>query len=256
MGLDASLVAGLYLAASAALAAGLAGSLHCLAMCGLWACAPLPQQTQGSRYRFIAAWHLGRLGAYAGIGAAWGAFGAGVGTLFPAVRSLLPWLMVVGLIATALDVGKRLKPLPGLTWLTRRASQLSTRLSRVTRSLALGALTPLLPCGLLYGMFLAAAGTGTAIAGATVMFFFSLGAVPALLAAQWQQRWFQGASNWVRYGRAALFIAAAAVLAWRIAASQLAPEAPCHEASPSGLDGEVGPPAAARLWWPVDRLAD
>lgn len=230
MGFDAQWETPLHLAASPAFAAGIAGSLHCLAMCGLWACAPLPPRAQGSPYRFIAAWQAGRLGAYAVIGAAWGAFGAGVGTLFPTVRSLLPWLMVVGLLATAFDVGKRLNPPPGLSWLTRRASQLSTRLSPVTRSLALGALTPLLPCGLLYGMFVAAAGTGTAVAGATVMFFFSLGAVPMLLAAQWQQRWFRGSSSWVRYGRAALFIGAAAVLAWRMTSAQLTPEAPCHEA--------------------------
>jgi sulfite exporter TauE/SafE len=48
----------------------------------------------------------------------------------------------------------------------------------------MGALTPFLPCGLLYGMFLAAIATGTPLGGALVMLAFSLGAVPALAAVQ------------------------------------------------------------------------
>jgi sulfite exporter TauE/SafE len=46
---------------------------------------------------------------------------------------------------------------------------------------SIGFLTPLLPCGLLYSMFVKAASTGTLLAGAGAMLFFGLGIVPALV---------------------------------------------------------------------------
>jgi hypothetical protein len=45
----------------------------------------------------------------------------------------------------------------------------------------IGLLTPLLPCGLLYSMFLKAAETGSALEGGIMMALFGLGIVPALL---------------------------------------------------------------------------
>jgi len=43
-----------------------------------------------------------------------------------------------------------------------------------------GFLTPLLPCGLLYSMFIKAAGSASVIHGAATMFLFGMGIVPAL----------------------------------------------------------------------------
>ncbi len=45
----------------------------------------------------------------------------------------------------------------------------------------IGLLTPLLPCGLLYSMFLKAASTASPVDGALTMFLFGLGIVPALV---------------------------------------------------------------------------
>jgi sulfite exporter TauE/SafE len=58
----------------------------------------------------------------------------------------------------------------------------------MTRTLLLGAATPFLPCGLLYGLFLAAIATGSPWAGAGVLLAFSLGALPALAAVQFGAR--------------------------------------------------------------------
>lgn len=49
------------------------------------------------------------------------------------------------------------------------------------RSLLLGLIFGLLPCGLSYTMFIAAAGTGSAAAGMQMTLFFGLGTLPALV---------------------------------------------------------------------------
>lgn len=211
----------------AAWVAGAAGSLHCLAMCGLWACAPLANAST-HRWALSGSWQAGRLTGYAAVGAAWGTVGAGMGTLFPQLRTVFPWLMVIGLLLTAVDVGRWLKPLSALKQLMHRFTQKATALLPPVRAFALGALTPLLPCGLLYGMALTAAAAGTAQGGAAVMLAFALGSMPALLLAQSQQRWLQASPRFRRYGRPILFIAAAGILAFRIYAGQATPEHHCH----------------------------
>lgn len=212
----------------AALAAGAAGSLHCLAMCGLWACAPLANASS-NRWQIAGSWQLGRLAGYGLVGAAWGTLGAGVAALVPQLRAVFPWLMVIGLLLTAVDLSRWIKPLPALSRLTRRFTQQAATWVPPVRALAMGAMTPLLPCGLLYGMALSAGAAGTAYGGAAVMAAFAVGSMPALLLAQSQQRWLQAFPRLKRYGRPVLFVATAMVLAFRIYAQQAAPEAPhCH----------------------------
>lgn len=80
----------------------------------------------------------------------------------------------------------------------------------------MGALTPLLPCGLLYGLYASALAAGSAARGAQLMGLFALGAIPALVAAQLQARWLSrltAESEWVL--RRGLPLVAAGVLAWR-----------------------------------------
>jgi sulfite exporter TauE/SafE len=50
------------------------------------------------------------------------------------------------------------------------------------RGYALGVALGFIPCGLLYGALAAAAGSGSALAGALAMIAFALGTVPALFA--------------------------------------------------------------------------
>lgn len=212
--------------ASSALVAGATGSVHCALMCGPLACAGLPSGP--GRWRAALAWHTGRVSAYALVGGALGALGVGVSqTLTTSVQPLLPWVMAAGLIATALDVGRHLAPLPGLAGLSRRLGGLAARQSPTRRSLLLGAATPFLPCGLLYGVFLAAVATSSLAGGAAVMAAFALGAVPALggvqAGAQLGARF--PAATWAL--RRAVPLVAAGVLIFR--AVQAATQGPaCH----------------------------
>jgi sulfite exporter TauE/SafE len=60
----------------------------------------------------------------------------------------------------------------------------------------IGLLTPLLPCGLLYSMFLKAASTASVLQGALVMASFGAGIVPALVVAGFASSYF---GNKLRY---------------------------------------------------------
>lgn len=162
--------------------AGVTGSLHCGLMCGPLACAATGGQ--GGRLTTVA-WHAGRIGAYGLVGGLLGALGGSVaGALSVPVQGVLPWVMAAGLVVTALDLGKHLRPIPGVGRASRALARLGLRLGPTGRALALGAATPFLPCGLLYGLFLAALATASAAGGALVLVAFALGAVPALVAAQ------------------------------------------------------------------------
>lgn len=162
--------------AVSALVAGVTGSLHCALMCGPLACA-----TKGSPL----AWHLGRITAYSFVGLLLGALGRGVSSgLMVSVQPVLPWVMAAGLVITALDLAKHARPIPGVAWISGALVRAGAKVQPTTRSFLVGAATPFLPCGLLYGLFLAAIATGTPWGGAAVMGAFALGAVPAIAALQ------------------------------------------------------------------------
>jgi len=170
-------------AAGASFLTGLGGSGHCAVMCGPLACVGLARDPRARRAAL--AWQLARVGSYTFVGALLGALGRG-GLLLaraPLARAL-PWVMVAGLALSAVEVGRRLPALPGLSRLARLLTGWGSRLSSTTRATLRGAATPFLPCGLLYGAFVVAIGTGSILAGAAVMFAFALGALPALALVQ------------------------------------------------------------------------
>ncbi|MDP1827279.1 MAG: sulfite exporter TauE/SafE family protein [Archangium sp.] len=170
--------------ALSALVAGATGSLHCALMCGPLACAGLPASGPDRR-RAAISWHLGRIAAYSFVGLLLGALGRGVSQgLMVSVQPVLPWVMAAGLVITALDLAKHVRPIPGVAGISRALARAGATMQPATRSFLLGAATPFLPCGLLYGLFLAAIATGTPWGGAAVLGAFSLGAIPALGAVQ------------------------------------------------------------------------
>lgn len=216
--------------AAAALAVGFSGSLHCLLMCGPLACASLGPAAPGQRRRAALGYHGARVVAYATVGLLAGGLGGAVsGGLRLGPGRLVPWLLVATLAASALNlrrfVARRLRPAPGVAHILRRALGAGARFSPVGRAALLGALTPLLPCGLLYGMLLSAAATSSSGSGALMLGAFALGAVPALGAAQLQAQLAVRAPAWVGVGlERALPALAAIVIAWRTLSSG----APCH----------------------------
>jgi uncharacterized protein len=161
----------------AALTTGLAGSLHCAAMCGPVACA-----AAGDRGRRGAAeYAAGRLLGYAAMGALFGLVGQHALCRLPIDR-ISAWLGWA-LAGTALWMAaKRLRP-PRLTSIGRRRVPLAARvLARLPRRpVAFGLATALLPCGMLLPAWGQAALGGSAAAGAAVMVIFALASLPGLL---------------------------------------------------------------------------
>jgi uncharacterized protein len=214
----------------AALAAGLTGSLHCALMCGPLACIG-----GGGKAGPALAWHAGRTLSYSALGALLG--GAGAAALTGYSATLKPWLplvMAIGLAITALDLGKRWKAPAALAQMTRGVAAASAKFSPPARALSLGLITPLLPCGLLWGMALASAAAGGALAGAAVLGTFALGSAPALLLAQAQARLWPTGGRWAAPLRRGVVLLAAAVIVWRAlsvdasAATEAAAPPHCH----------------------------
>jgi sulfite exporter TauE/SafE len=215
-------------AAGASFLTGLGGSGHCALMCGPLACVGLSGD-RSARWRVVVGWHAARIAAYGVVGVLLGLLGhAGFGLVHaPAVR-VLPWIMVAGLLLSAAEVGRRLPAIPGLARIPAILAAVGLRLSPVARGAVRGAATPFLPCGLLYGAFVLALGTGSPVAGAVIMLAFSLGAVPALALVQFGAPRLAGRPAVARAIRRAIPLLAAAVVTWRTLGSTGAGSPHCH----------------------------
>jgi uncharacterized protein len=185
------------IALSAAFLAGIAGSAHCLVMCGGISGA-LSMRSRAFMHSPRGAWresslyHAGRLGGYATAGALFGLFGASLQSLVD-----LPLLATIArLAAGSLLVLVAVRVLSGLnvlSWIERLGARFWKLLQPLAkqavgsrspaRSLVLGLLWGWLPCGLVYSMLLFAALSGNAVRGAGVMLAFGAGTLPAMLIA-------------------------------------------------------------------------
>lgn len=215
----------------AAAVVGIVSSLHCFLMCGPLACAGMggTSRDPASRRKAILAYHLGRVGSYTMVGALLGTLGGGIADVLSfSIQRTLPWVMALTLVLVSLDLGKTLPALPGLGRLRRWIARKSAGFSPALRSASIGVLTPLLPCGLLYGIFAAAIAAGTPTGGAAVMAGFAIGSGPALLLAQAQVGMWRRLPRPLAAGlRRGVPLLAAALLVVR--ALTISPEAPaCH----------------------------
>ena len=187
---------------------GILGSGHCIAMCGgitTMLTSALPQHKyndqqipvnnqckptkNNSKTILVICYNLGRIGSYAIIGAIVGFTGSiaakNIGMpiaglrLFSAVFMILlglylgQWLMWLNHVES---LGKHL-------W--RYISPLASKaipINSPLKALGLGAIWGWLPCGLVYSTLTWALASGDMITGASIMIFFGLGTLPALLA--------------------------------------------------------------------------
>lgn len=174
--------------------AGLAGSMHCVGMCGGFACG-LGGDARGAAatlQRHLI-YHAGRLASYCFLGALAGQLGwllvapggfvsAGVAT---SLQQGLAWI-AAGLMAV---VGLQfLGLLPRAALFGHAGAGLVQALRGLLKApgpgapLALGVLNGLLPCPLVYAVVAYAAACGKAVHGWQIMVAFGLGTLPALLA--------------------------------------------------------------------------
>ncbi len=213
----------------AALLAGLAGGLHCAAMCGgfVVALAGRDAGTQVMRparaiLRGQLAYHAGRIGTYSILGALFGAAGAatlGAIDLAPAQRILYALANLL-LLALAFRIATRHA---GGEWMSRALLPLTGRalpaVMRATRGhgtlqrVAVGAAWGLVPCTLVYGMLPLALFAGGAWQGAAVMAAFGLATLPNLVGIGWLVQRFRHALR----GRALRGAAAGVLTAFALA---------------------------------------
>jgi len=166
--------------------AGLVGSVHCLGMCGGFAIAAGSAGNFKRAVKQQAGYHAGKTTTYALLGAVAGTAGGLFSTLMSSQQILA---LLAGGLLVVFGLGL-LGWLPILDRLVRGVS--FAPLIRLLRSFlppsstrtafGLGLFNGLLPCGLVYAVVIAAAGTGSALRGALFMSVFGLGTVPALLA--------------------------------------------------------------------------
>ncbi|MBU3742845.1 MAG: sulfite exporter TauE/SafE family protein [Candidatus Kapabacteria bacterium] len=172
---------------AAALALGLAGSLHCAGMCGPIA-ASLPA-TSASHMRYLAgraAYNVGRVMTYAALGSIVGLGGSAISLAgYGRVLSIVSGVMMIGL-AVAQLVFHRSVPVPAMVLrLTMPLRQKLGHLLQRHGILALfgiGLLNGMLPCGLVTAALAGAAGAGSVLSAATFMAVFGLGTTPMMAA--------------------------------------------------------------------------
>lgn len=175
---------------SGALLAGLITSVHCVGMCGPIACglASMPA-SEGARLISMTLYHGMRLASYTLIGGVCGWLGQQpLRWFFDSQAVLLPWALVVLFLMFGLGMEKRLPRPPSLMKWSARMRFRFGRLTPARASMAMGGLTPLLPCGPLYVLFGVALLSGSALRGAEFTLGFGVGTVPLLWLAQSQIR--------------------------------------------------------------------
>jgi sulfite exporter TauE/SafE len=197
--------------------AGIAGSVHCIGMCGgvagALSAAPrrsparvipivpaaavidqsitLPWPVPAGAALRVLAYNTGRIGSYMLAGAVAGGLAGGAASLapIPAWQEIGYWLANLMLVALGLHLAgawhglARLEAAGGHLW--RRLQPLLRPLLPMDtplKALAVGGLWGWLPCAMVYSMLLTSALSGSAARGAAVMLAFGLGTLPMLLA--------------------------------------------------------------------------
>ena len=164
----------------AGLALGAAGSGHCAVMCGPLVVLAQPRKsTSAQAAGHVAAYHIGRLLSYALLGALVGATGGWIAA--SGFGRALAIAAATTLAAQAI-LQWRFRSAPGWALLTRAIGSAGRLMRRHTAAgpAVFGAVTGLLPCGLVYAALTASLGLGGAISGVAFMLAFGIGSLPML----------------------------------------------------------------------------
>lgn len=167
------------------LSIGLAGSFHCVGMCGPLALSlPLNNQSRTGRIMSIALYNLGRAITYFLLGLLFGSIGS---SLFLTGYQQLLSIIIGAAILIFLLLGNRVSYRVGFlnrfhNGVKRLLSKLLTREKKTSGYLFIGLVNGLLPCGLVYLAIASAVATGSALDGGLLMLAFGLGTIPLMFA--------------------------------------------------------------------------
>ncbi|KAF0216316.1 MAG: hypothetical protein FD174_3770 [Geobacteraceae bacterium] len=171
--------------------AGLAGSPHCLGMCGGIVAAIAMADRDGTlrtRQLFQLFYNLGRISTYGALGIAAGFVGSSLDII--AMRSAALWIMAgANLFVLVIGLASALRFSPFTLFALEGSGgkyfscALRWTLSGVSplRAYPLGVVFGFLPCGLVYGPLITTVGSGGPLQGGMIMAALGLGTLPLLL---------------------------------------------------------------------------
>ncbi|MGC4038567.1 MAG: sulfite exporter TauE/SafE family protein [Chitinophagaceae bacterium] len=198
----------------AGLTLGLAGSIHCIGMCGPLSLA-LPTLHLSKRMRFISIllYQLGRIITYASLGLIFGLLGRGF-----YIAGIQQWVSVI--------IGSLILILAGLYFIRRYTIQvtflhsfftgLQRLMSRLMKTdagirgfLLLGITNGLLPCGMVYIAIATTLSYSQLLQSVSFMACFGVGTLPAMLVVAYSKQWLRPQSK-VLFRRAVPYVIALA----------------------------------------------
>ncbi len=165
---------------------GLAGSLHCVGMCGpLMLALPLPDSARRAVVVQILLYQSGRILSYSALGVLFGLLGKGIAIAgFQQILSLFSGVFIIAMAIMAWRFERLVTALPGFGAFTRAIQQQLGKIMRkrsTSGSIAVGMLNGLLPCGMVYAALAGAISTTNSVDGGIFMALFGIGTVPLLL---------------------------------------------------------------------------
>jgi sulfite exporter TauE/SafE len=173
-----------------ALLIGLAGSVHCVGMCGGIVSAFSFAIPKGSaQWPYIVAYNVGRIASYTLLGGLTGYMGSLVTSNLSGGLLVLQLISALFLLLMACYIGNWWR---GLSYLERAGAILWRKIRPWSKALLpfkhplyalpYGVIWGWLPCGLVYSTLTWSLASGGGYQGATIMLFFGLGTLPALIA--------------------------------------------------------------------------
>lgn len=165
---------------------GLAGSMHCVGMCGpIVFVLPVDRTHKTKMLWQLFLYQLGRVLSYAVIGLLFGLMGKGLylAGFQQRISILMGVLMIViVLMPTRLISNYNFsKPIFGLIQTVKKKMGLYLQKKSSKAIFSLGVFNGFLPCGLVYMALLGSIATGSELFGAFYMFLFGLGTIPLMV---------------------------------------------------------------------------
>lgn len=193
----------------AALILGLAGSLHCIGMCGPLMMA-LPATTHWKTTRLLN--QVGRILTYAILGGIVGAMGQTLKALgFQQILAVASGILMLLFIAWPAGMKSTFLNMKWTQRIKKPFAHLLEKRSRLS-FFFLGMLNGLLPCGLVYVALSASLPLGSIGKSALFMALFGLGTSPALLAVGSLAGWIKTKLRWQSYRFIQISLAVLALL--------------------------------------------
>ena len=171
-----------------ALVLGLAGSFHCIGMCGPIAFViPVDRSSKTKLIYQTFLYHIGRLISYSLIGLLFGLLGKGLYLAgFQQRLSILIGLVMIALVLIPISIFNRYnfsKPFYKIIGQVKRKLGIYLKMKSNKAIFSIGFFNGFLPCGLVYMALIGSISTGNALQGALYMTLFGLGTVPMMTAA-------------------------------------------------------------------------